>query len=241
MSTETIRCVPVWSGWVRAAHGLMAVGVLFQWWSAQALAWGAMDDAFWRDWHVIAGELLLLVVVGRLILLFILPGAASWQAFVPDHAQWQGIKQMLRFYLTWGREPLPNWFAHNPLWCLVYPVMFVLLLGMSMTGLLYNTPYTVAGWLMHQWHMGLSQVLAWLVLGHVLAAILHDVKGKGAAISGMLNGLRYFHVTKTEPVKPASPFKGNTPPVYVSIDTIQRPPKQENTHVQQALEKSLGK
>ena len=100
MTVETIRCVPIWSGWVRATHWLMAVGVVFQYVSAQAIAWGASDYDFWREWHMIAGELVLLLLVGRVILAFILPAAASWRA-TRGQPLIERFKQYLRDYVRY--------------------------------------------------------------------------------------------------------------------------------------------
>lgn len=219
MTAETIRCVPIWSPWVRATHWLMAAGVIFQYLSAQAIAWGASDYDFWREWHIITGEFVLLLVVGRVILAFMLPAAASWRAFLPDAAQWQGIKQTLLFYVTLGHVPLLNWFAHNPLWRLLYPIMFILMLGLGLSGLWYNDANPLAGLWLHQWHTLFASVLGWLVIGHLIAVIAHDIASKNAGISGMLNGVRYFHIEE----KPAARDKNSkAPPVYIAVEKIKR-------------------
>ncbi len=109
MQQEKIRYVLIWSGWVRLIHGLITAGVLFLFVSAWALQLGAVDYDFWRDWHTIVGQLLIITVVARVILMFLLPGSASWRAFLPDKAQWEGMKQMALFYLSFARFPLPNW------------------------------------------------------------------------------------------------------------------------------------
>lgn len=222
MLTEEIRCVPIWSGWVRLTHWLIAAGVLFQMLSAQAIAWGASDYTFWHDWHVICGQLLLVSVAARVILLFILPASGSWRAFLPDQALWRGAVQMLRFYLSFARTPLPNWFAHNPLWRLLYPLLWLLLIAAGVSGLLYNTTYSIAGMYMHEFHTAIAQGITAFTVLHLLAVFLHDLKGKSAAISGMINGLRYFHVAKSQTPAPNSPFKGNTPPVYVAVENIKK-------------------
>jgi Ni/Fe-hydrogenase 1 B-type cytochrome subunit len=222
MQQEDIRYVPIWSGWVRLTHWLMALGVLFQLVSAWAIQLGSSDYEFWRDWHVISGQLLLVAVVGRVILMFILPGTGSWRAFLPDRVQGKGAMEMLRFYFSFARFPLPNWFAHNPFWRQLYPLILLVLIGCGISGLVYNAPYTFAGVVMHQWHSVLADVIVFFSVAHVLAAFLHDLKGKGAAISGMISGFRYFHVpAAASKPEQASPFKGSTPPVYVSVDSIK--------------------
>ena len=74
MQQENIRYVLVWSGWIRLIHWLMAAGVLFLFASAWAIQHGNVDYEFWRDWHMIVGQLLLITVAARVILMFLLPG-----------------------------------------------------------------------------------------------------------------------------------------------------------------------
>ncbi|WP_028490480.1 cytochrome b/b6 domain-containing protein [Thiothrix lacustris] len=227
MQQENIRYVLVWSGWIRLIHWLMAAGVLFLFASAWAIQHGNVDYEFWRDWHMIVGQLLLITVVARVILMFLLPGSAHWSAFLPDKAQWEGVKQMLLFYLSFARFPLPNWYAHNPFWKLLYPGWLLLLIVTAVIGLFYNSASTLLGMSMFKLHAGLAGIILILTVAHVLAAFLHDLKGKGAAISGMISGYRYFHVEKQEGGKAANPAAavGKASIVHVSIDSIQKMPK----------------
>lgn len=222
---ETIRHVLVWSGWVRLTHWLIAAGVLFQFASAWAIGLGAADYEFWRDWHLICGQLLIIAVVARGILLFILPGSAHWGALLPDRAQLQGAKQMLIFYLSFARAPLPNWFAHNPLWRQVYPLVWLVLLAGAFSGLYYNSANTFLGLSMHGWHGALANIILGFTVVHLVAAFLHDLKGKGAAISGMISGYRYFHVEGQDGGGKNAPATGKASITHVSIDSIQRTPK----------------
>lgn len=226
MQQENIRYVLVWSGWVRLTHWLMAAGVLFQFASAWAIQHGNVDYEFWRDWHMICGQLLLITVVGRVILMFLLPGSAHWGALLPDKAQWEGMKQMLLFYLSFARFPLPNWYAHNPFWRLLYPLLWVVLVACAITGLFYNTAHSFLGMSMFGLHGGLADIILIFSVAHVLAAFLHDLKGKGAAISGMINGYRYFHVERQEGDRQTpTAAVGKASIVHVSIDSIKKPPK----------------
>jgi hypothetical protein len=43
MKVDPIRNVLIWSGWLRAAHWLIATGVLFELFSAWTLGQGALD------------------------------------------------------------------------------------------------------------------------------------------------------------------------------------------------------
>ena len=221
---ETIRHIPVWSGWVRLTHWLLALGIGFTWLSQQAIAWGAADADFWRDWHMIVGELLIIVITARVILAVLLPGSANWRSFIPDAAMWQGALTTLRFYLSWGRTELPHWYAHNPLWRVLYALLMVLVLACAATGLFYNSPNTWLGLPAYAWHAGLASAIGWWCVLHVIAVFAHDLKGKVNAVSGMISGFRYFHVPAKTTPEVESPFKGSTPPVYISVDSIKRKP-----------------
>lgn len=234
MAEQTIKHVAVWSGWVRLTHWLMVLAVSFEIVSALILQQSApFDPEFWREWHLIVGQLLMVIVAGRIILLFMLKDSGSWRALLPDKVQTQGWKQTALFYLSLGRTALPHWFAHNPFWRPIYPFMWLMLLLGGLSGLLYASATAVLGQYAFQWHNQLANVLIWLVVLHSLAAFVHDVKNKGATISGMISGYRYFHITKPEPsvgVGQASPFQGSTPPIYISVDSIQkRPPNSKDT------------
>lgn len=225
MLQENIRHVLVWSGWVRLTHWLIACGVLFLFASAWALELGASDYEFWRDWHMICGQMVLLAVVGRLILMFILPGSAHWTSFLPDRAQLAAMGQMVKFYLSFARFPLPNWYAHNPFWRQLYPLILLILLGCAFAGMFYNAPYTFLGFSMFKLHGGLADTVLFFVIAHVIAAFLHDLKGRGASISGMISGYRYFHVEGQGAMEQGAPQAGKPSVTKVSVDAIQRPPK----------------
>ncbi len=222
---ETIRHVLVWSGWVRLTHWLIAGGVLFQFASAWAIGLGAADYEFWRDWHMICGQLLIIAVVARGILLFILPGSAHWRALLPDRAQLEGAKQMLMFYLSFARLPLPNWYAHNPFWRQLYPLVWLVLLACAFSGLYYNSASTFLGMSMFGWHGALASIILGFTVTHLVAVFLHDLKGKGASISGMISGYRYFHVEGQNGGEKTTPTKGASSITHVSISSIQRTPK----------------
>jgi len=218
MQQENIRYVLVWSTWLRLSHWLIAGGVLFQLGSAWALAHDEANYDLWLDWHLIAGQVILIALVLRVILLFF-PGSGNWRTFIPQRAQVQAMLQMLKFYLSLTRFPLPNWYAHNPLWLPVYPVFFLVLAGCLLSGLLYNAPDIVFGTPMYELHGALAGLIAVFSLFHIVSVFLHDLKGKGACISAMVNGYRYFHHTEVSD-KEASKLSGK---MTVSVDSIKKP------------------
>ena len=218
MQQENIRYVLVWSAWLRLSHWLIAGGVLFQFGSAWALAHDDINYGIWLDWHLIVGQVILIALALRVILLFF-PGSGSWRAFIPQRGQVQAMLQMLKFYLSLTRFPLPNWYAHNPLWLLVYPVFYLVLAGCLISGLLYDSSDIVFGTPMFELHGALAGLIAVFTITHIAAVFLHDLKGKGACISAMVNGYRYFHHTQASD-KGGSKLSGN---LSVSVDSIKRP------------------
>jgi Ni/Fe-hydrogenase 1 B-type cytochrome subunit len=218
MQQENIRYVLVWSGWLRLSHWLIAAGVLFQLGSAWALAHDEVNYDLWLDWHIIVGQIILIALALRVILLFF-AGSSSWRAFIPQRGQVRAMIQMLKFYLSLGRFPLPNWYAHNPLWITVYPVFFVVLAGCLLSGLLYNSSGIVFGIPVYEFHGALAGLIAIFTIFHIVAVFLHDLKGKGAGISAMVNGYRYFHHTEMRD-KDAGHLSAK---MTVSVDSIKKP------------------
>lgn len=208
---ERIEHVMVWSGWLRLGHWLMAIGVGFEIVSAWLINHAYVDLEFWRDWHVIVGQGLAFVLIGRVVLL-LLPGSGNWRSLVPRVAQLRPMLQMVKFYLSFARLPLPNWYAHNPLWAPMYALLLIGLALVLVTGFTYHQPYDLAGVALTRVHEWSASLVAGLALAHVLAVMLHDWKGRGAFISAMLSGYRYFHVSITD----------GTASGTVSVDALRR-------------------
>ncbi len=188
-----IRYVLVWSKWLRIAHWIIAFGVLFQWFSAWAIRHDQVQYEFWRDWHIFSGQIIMLALILRGILLF-LPGSGNWRELVPTGSQIPAMVQTLKFYVSFARFPLPNWYAHNPLWKPVYLLVLVIIAGCPATGIFYESANILLGSTPAKLHAGLSTMVIGFAVCHLVAIFLHDLKGKGAFISAMINGHRYFHI-----------------------------------------------
>lgn len=201
MDKEEIRYVRVWSGWLRLCHWVMASGVLFQITSAWALTHDNVDLDFWHDWHVIVGQIVFIALIVRAILLFI-PGSSHWWSLLPKKVQLDAILKMIKFYLSLGRSPLPNWYAHNPFWQPLYLLFLLVLLGCSISGYLYQSSFLMAGFSIDATHAALAKIIVVFTVAHIATAFLHDLKGKGAFISAIINGYRYFHVSNATEAKP---------------------------------------
>ena len=231
MQQENIRYVLVWSGWLRLSHWLIAAGILFQITSAWAIGHDNADYTFWQDWHLITGQIILMALALRVVLLFF-PGSSNWRAFIPEKSQLQAMVQMIKFYLSLTRYPLPNWYAHNPLWLPLYLVIFFILAACSITGLLHDSPKIILNYPMVKLHSVLANVIIIFSIFHIATVFLHDLKGKGAFISAMINGHRYFHFTsqsnenENNPREMQQKMQSEKQSVYISVDSIEKHPKQ---------------
>lgn len=191
-----MQSVTVWPYGARLIHLLMAALVGFQFFSAWALSAGAGDLGFWLDWHMMLGQGLLFVVAARLYLLSG-KGVMSWRSLVLDRAARRGVAEMGKFYLSMGRMPLPAWFAHNPAWRPLYAIILLLLLIAVLTGFGHASYWRVAGFKIAELHTISTNLLAVLLVGHVIAAIWHDWKGGVGGVSGILGGERCFPDAKS--------------------------------------------
>ena len=126
------------------------------------------------------------------------------------------MRASLLFYLSLGRAPLPNWFAHNPLWKPVYLFLLVVL-GLSvLTGWLMPDSPLIGRLYLPRVHTWLANTVAILTAAHLFSVVLQDLKGKGADISAMINGHRYFAVERDGLVRP------EIPQVSIRLDELGR-------------------
>ena len=195
--TEHIKYIPVWSGWLRLSHWVIGFGVLFQIASAWAMANDYSHYPVWRDWHLIIGQLVLAALLLRIALLFTAK-AGNWRSFILYPSQWPAALQTLKFYFSFTRFPLPGWYAHNPLWKPLYLLLLVLLALSAGSGLMLGNHDFLAGLSMRQLHLWLAGIITALSTAHIVTVFLHDWKAKGAFVSAMINGHRYFHYDTPE-------------------------------------------
>jgi Ni/Fe-hydrogenase 1 B-type cytochrome subunit len=207
---ETIKRVLVFSTPQRITHWLLAAGMSFELISAWLIQHSDVDPVVWMDWHSMIGQVLLLVLGFRLLLLFT-NGSGYWRLFIPTREQRHTLAQTLRFYLSLGRLPCPDWYAYNPVWQPIYLLMLLLMLLSTLSGLLTGSYFFLFGISVSGWHGIIAYALGYLVLAHILFAVWHDVKGNGAQISAMLNGYKYF-IIKPSQSTPEQPS--------VSIDSL---------------------
>ncbi len=198
---DNVRYVLVWSGWMRLCHAVIGLGVLFQIASAWLIDHDDAGFAFWHDWHVIVGQIIFVALIVRFILLFI-PGSSHWRSLVPKRSQLHSMFQMIKFYASLMRSPLPSWYAHSPFWQPLYLIFLLVLLACSITGFLFNDFYFITIFSIDSLHSTFASFIIIFTVAHIITAILHDLKGKGATISAMINGYRYFHVDSKSNASP---------------------------------------
>jgi Ni/Fe-hydrogenase 1 B-type cytochrome subunit len=113
---EQIRRVAVWSPRLRLAHWLMAGATLV------LLATGWLLDAApslaaaAADYHYLAAAVLTFAIALRLWIGWFGQGAERFASLLLSDTDVRAARESLVFYLSFGKAPLPNWFAHNPLW-----------------------------------------------------------------------------------------------------------------------------
>jgi Ni/Fe-hydrogenase 1 B-type cytochrome subunit len=221
-SMNDFQRVMVWSQWMRLAHWsialsvltLMATGWLVS--SAPSVAAGA------SDLHGYAASVLIAGLALRIWLLFTDKGVGGWEALVPIRASLPAMKQMLMFYFTLGKAPLPAWYGHNPLWVPIYALLYLFLLVMALTGLFMQDHPLFAGLYLPSIHVAFAKIITVLAVFHLLTVVLQDIKGKRADVSAMLNGYKLFETEKPGPFG----FMKQSP--GVSIDSIGRDRKKDS-------------
>ena len=199
MQATTVTRVLVWSRWLRLSHwgialttiGLCVTGLIMK----SSLA--ASTDI--SDLHNIFGGLLLPALLLRLYLLFFGKGTDHLSDCEPDRHRISQAWQVLRYYLTLGKAPLPKWYSHNPLWGPIYLFLFFCLFLATVSGLLLlKSLYFFAGLSMLDLHQYCFLAIGIFTLLHVPAVFFHDLSGQGGDVSGMINGFRIFDAKPTQ-------------------------------------------
>lgn len=193
MPQSKIQRVLVWSLPLRVAHWSIAISVLV----LLASGWLAQREpvvaAAILDYHYIAGAMLILALALRVYLLFLGRGSDLLADCETDPHRMRQAIQVLRFYLSLGRAPLPRWYAHNPLWGPVYLLLFLFLSLQIVSGLLLLKGIGLLGELsLYGLHEVGNGVILTFTLLHLVAVFSHDAKGTGADNSAMINGHRIF-------------------------------------------------
>ncbi|HHC73178.1 MAG TPA: cytochrome b/b6 domain-containing protein [Thiotrichales bacterium] len=201
-----IQLLPVWRPWLRLAHLLVGLSTLLLaatgWLVAgsPSLAEGA------ADLHQLAAAALVAGLAIRLLLFFTGDLTERLDALVPKRGELRIIGATARFYLALGRAPLPRWYAHNPLWKLPYLLLYIALAVEAASGLLRTEHPILWGFYLPNVHAWWFPVILWIVAGHIVAVVLHDLKGRTADVSAIIHGSRLFHVDRSALQQPVEQF-----------------------------------
>jgi Ni/Fe-hydrogenase 1 B-type cytochrome subunit len=151
------------------------------------------------DYHYILAYALTLALGLRLYLLFSSPtSAANWRDLVLNRQRLKQAIAMLRFYVSFGRTPLPHWYAHSPLWAPIYLFIFVLLLIQILSGFLIGAGHHTLFINLYTLHDNTATVIAIFTLFHVISVFLHDLKAGTSDVSAMIHGHRTFKIEKPD-------------------------------------------
>jgi Ni/Fe-hydrogenase 1 B-type cytochrome subunit len=202
--TEQIRRVLVWSGWLRFSHAALALSTLVLLATGWLLANSPTLAGAASDIHYLAASILIAALMLRFVMGFFGKGAERFEHMLPRSSEFAAIRASLLFYLTLGKAPLPNWFAHNPLWKPIYLILFVLLAMSALTGWVMPEIQVVGRLYLPRVHGWLSNAIWVVTLAHLFSVVLQDVKGRAADVSGMLSGYRFFVFERDGAMKPGA-------------------------------------
>ena len=193
--TENITRLLVWSKWIRLVHWALALSIMV----LLATGWlmKKLPDqiTLYADLHYLAAAVLIAAMGVRFWMLLFGRSNEQWIALVPDRHRLKQAGQVLAFYLSLGKSPLPKWYAHNPLWSPLYLLFFLLTLLQVISGLyLLSDTTMIFGLSVRGLHDTGNALLLWFSLLHVISALVHDASNQAGDVSGMINGHRFFFV-----------------------------------------------
>ena len=199
MNFQNLQRKYIWPGRLRLGHWLMSIaviGLLLTGWLLQnVLPYFQLA----LDYHYILAYVLSFALGLRLFLLVSSPAsAAGWHDLVPNKDSLYKALAMLRFYVSFGRTPLPHWYAHSPLWAPIYLILFFLLLIQIVSGFLIGTGQHTLLINLYTLHNFTSTLIAVFTTAHIISVFLHDLKAGTSDISGMIHGYRIFTIEKPE-------------------------------------------
>ncbi|MBL7002912.1 MAG: cytochrome b/b6 domain-containing protein [Gammaproteobacteria bacterium] len=190
-----IHQVNIWSSWLRIIHGVFILSLIALFLSG----WLISQPVFAENMlvtmsHQVSSTFVGVFLVIRILLLFIGKGAENLKSFFDQGDKLMKTNELLAFYFSLGKRPLPNWHSKPALWSVLYLVMFVLIALLLFTGVMQNEQDRLLGIRLFDSHLELASWLGYLVIFHIASSVLHDVKSLNSNVSAMLNGHRNIQV-----------------------------------------------
>ena len=199
MNFQNLQRKYIWPGRLRLSHTLMSIaviGLLLTGWLLQNVL-PYFQIAL--DYHYILAYVLSFALGLRIFLLMSSPASATgWHDLVPNKDSLYKALAMLRFYVSFGRTPLPHWYAHSPLWAPIYLLLFFLLLIQIMSGFLIGAGQHTLLINLYTLHNFISTLILVFTATHIISVFLYDLKAGTSDISGMIHGYRIFIIEKPE-------------------------------------------
>lgn len=190
-----IKQIFIWSKWLRVIHGLFLFALIGLFLSG----WLLSQPSFATSINTITIHQVMSTFIGvflsiRLILLVFGKGAEHIKSFFDQGDKFVKSNELLAFYFSLGKRPLPNWHSKPAVWSILYLVMFALMALLLLTGIIQNEQDRLWGFVLLDTHLELAKWLAYLVGFHIFTSILHDSKSLNGNISAMLNGHRSIQI-----------------------------------------------
>lgn len=194
-----IERVLVWGGWLRLSHLAIGGGALVLLATGWLLGHAPSQTAAAAEYHDIAAAVLIFGLAIRMWRMLVGKPVERPGRLVPAGVEWTALRATLLSYLTLGKLPLPRWYAHNPLWKLLYLLLYLLLLTLVVSGWLRAEHDFLLGLYLPDLHAAAATLVGWWTLAHVLAVVFHDYKGEATDVSSIVNGHRQFVVDRPVP------------------------------------------
>jgi len=189
-----IRRVLIWSGWLRVSHWSVALSTLVLLSSGWLIGNSPLQAELALEYHYLAVSVLVFGLVLRVAIFFRGKDHERLGALFPGPSEIKAVWQMLVFYLSLGRQPLPNWYAHNPLWKMIYVFWYLALLLLLGSGVFMADNAIVLGFYLPSVHAFWASMVFWVTVLHMISLFAHDYYAKSTDISAMINGYRLFEV-----------------------------------------------
>lgn len=160
-----------------------------------------------KEWHAWVGHVFLITLFLRIVWGFIGNKYARFSDIVPlKGSQWQAIGHNIKWYLSGFKGRAAKAIGHDPLAAVFYTVLFIVLIGQVITGVLIsgielNTfPGTLfVGGMSEEALEGLEHSLEELheagflfilffIAAHLIGLVAHEVKEKTGLFTSMING-----------------------------------------------------
>ena len=216
MNNDEIQRIPVWSRALRIAHWVMAVAVVVLIATGWRMESEPLPASTLLDDHFLAAAFLIPAILLRIYLLFFGAGTDHISDCEPDRNRLRSAAAVLKYYFSLGRSPLPNWYAHNPLWGPIYLLLFLFLLMQIISGAFQQSHPYLGMVNLHDIHIIGAYVITGFTVVHVIAVFLHDLGGSGSDISAMINGHRIFVLKKSVTTQQSGDTQS------VSLDELKR-------------------